>query len=136
MYHLKRGSYLPEFIQEDGAVVRSFPFSFLLRDSSSERPPLMTEKLAFQQALCQRRAIDSDKRLARSRTVRVDSASDQFLAGSAFTADQNCRIRRRDPGYKLIHRPHLRTLADHTVFDVDVGLQPAVFVLQPFHLPG
>ena len=66
----------------------------------------------------------------------MDSASDQLLAGSAFTADQNCRIRRRDPGYKLIHRPHLRTLADHTVFDVDVGLQPAVFVLQPFHLPG
>ena len=66
----------------------------------------------------------------------MDSASDQLLTSSAFTADQNCGLCRRDLCNKLIHRSHPRTLADHIVFEIDVGLQFAVFVFQPFDLPS
>src|SRR5262249_35745141 len=58
----------------------------------------------------------------------------KFFTGSTFAADQNrgvCLGNFRD---KLIHSAHPGTFTDHVVFNTDVGLKPAVFSFEPFHV--
>src|SRR5262249_3847599 len=69
----------------------------------------MPEKLAFQQVLLKCRAIDRNQRLISARTIEVQRASDQFLAGSAGSANEDRCFRGGDFFDQLDNPAHTRT---------------------------
>src|SRR5215469_14258674 len=82
-----------------------------------ERTLLVPEQFALQQCLRYRCAIDGDERLGRPRPQTVDSASQQFLAGSALTKNQY-----RDAGGGNLlnaseHTQQLRATPDDAIDD-------------------
>src|SRR5712692_12067564 len=95
----------------------------------------MAEEFAFEQSLGQGCTIDSEKWFRRTRAVQMNRVCRQLLPGSAFTANQNGRVRRRDLSNEFIYSPHRRALADHLVFNLALLLQALVFIFQPLDLP-
>ena len=94
----------------------------------------MSEQLAFEQMLGNRRAIDNDKRPPGARAVVVDRAGDDFLASAALAEQQ-------DRAVAVGHGPdHIEDCAHgrrnaNDVFDAwlhpaDLFLQRHVFVTQ------
>ena len=55
----------------------------------------VAEHLAFDQILRQRGAIDADKWLRGAFTLGMNGSRDEFLAGSAFSLDQDSKTRLR-----------------------------------------
>ena len=56
---------------------------------------LVSEHLAFDQILWQGSAIDADEWLRGAFTLGVNGPRDEFLAGSAFSFDQDSKTRLR-----------------------------------------
>src|SRR4051812_26542127 len=66
----------------------------------------MAEEFRLQQIFLDRRGVDGDERFASSRTVPMQSTSDQFLTRSGFTIDKHCGMRLRksaDGAKNLLH---------------------------------
>ena len=61
----------------------------------------MSEEFALQKVFWNGTAVDSDHFLLTAWAVFVHGLGDEFLAGSAFTGDQNRSIRASDPSNEL-----------------------------------
>src|ERR1051325_8072346 len=92
----------------------------------------MTKQFTLEQALRQRRAVDRDERLARARTVEMDGARSEFLAGTAFPQQQHGGRTRRDSREQRINLPHRLTLTHHLMVQLDFLLEATVTFLQQF----
>lgn len=81
--------HVPDLVQEDGPVVGLLELADPALRCAGERALLMTEELAFDQGLGERRAVDRYERAAAPGTVMVDEAGDLFLARAAFAEKQD-----------------------------------------------
>ena len=83
----------------------------------------MSEQLALQQVLVQRRAVDHHERLAAAPALPVYRARHELLARAAFAADQHRGVRVGHPRHHVEQLADLRRAADE-----------ALGRLQPLHL--
>src|ERR1700745_3384972 len=104
-FRLQGWGEFADFIQEDRATFGDLKPASLSPYSSCKRAALVTKQFRFQEVFRYRGAIDDDEWLVFPLTVVVNGLSDQFLASSGFTADQDRRIRFRDLSghYEAIH---------------------------------
>ena len=78
-----------DLVEEDGAGVGRLEAAGAVVDGPGERPANMAEKLAFQQVLRQRPAIDADERAAPAGTELMDRLGDQFLPRTGLAQQQD-----------------------------------------------
>src|SRR3970282_1670667 len=75
--------------QEQGAFIRDLKEAGLRRVGPGERPLLVPEELALQDALLERPAVDDEKWFVLPLRLLVDGLRHQFLAGPALAGDQD-----------------------------------------------
>ena len=83
--------------------------------------------------LGQRGAVDGDARLVGAAAVAMNGARHQFLAGAALARDQHRGVPFRHAADELINVAHARAVAHHVVLNIHLGLQAAIFLLEPLH---
>jgi hypothetical protein len=91
-FHLYRQRHVADLVQEQGPAIDTFNSADRLLERSGERAPFVTEELAFEKRLGNRRTIDWHKRLARTGTQFVDRPGGQLLVGAALAAQQYCNV--------------------------------------------
>ena len=99
----------------------------------------MTEKLRFEQVAGNRTRVDGDEGFVGAGGCGVNGFGDDFLTGSAFTADQYGGTGRRDLGDQIEHGLHLVTLADDVgkiVALLQGALELDVFIAQAAAFDG
>jgi hypothetical protein len=79
---------------------------------AGERTLLVTEDLALEQRLWNRRAVDGDERERRTRAQLMNRLRDQFLAGARLPGDEHGRLRGRRLFDHAIDAPDQRTVPD------------------------
>ena len=84
---------LRELIQIDRAPVRRLELSVLPPVGTGEGAPLVPEELGLEQAQRDRSAVDLDERTTTARRGGMDGSGHQILPDTAFTTDQDRRIR-------------------------------------------
>ena len=82
---------LADFVEEEGAVMSEVHFADLAGACSGERAALVAEEFVFDQAFGDGGAIQGDERLVAARGQVMDGAGEEFLAGAAFTEQQDGR---------------------------------------------
>jgi hypothetical protein len=92
--------HVADLIQKQRAAVRCLEAAYALRDRSSERAPLVAEKLAFEQVRGDRCAVHLDEGPLPSFTLKVDAARDEFLTRTGFAFNQHRNVGGR-------HNPNL-----------------------------
>ncbi len=75
---------LPDFVQEDGAVVGQLERPLPGADRSRVGAALVPKELALDEGVADRSAVDDDEGALRARTLLVDRASENVLAGAGF----------------------------------------------------
>ncbi|HKS81207.1 MAG TPA: hypothetical protein VJR23_06845 [Candidatus Acidoferrales bacterium] len=90
---LKFEGNITDLIQEQRAFVGQIKTPNLPVERTREGTSFMTEEFALEQSSGDRSAIDFCEGAILPATSQVDSASDEFLAGSSFAQDQDCGIR-------------------------------------------
>ena len=92
---------------------------------AGERPLLVPEQLALENAAGQGRDVERDERLALAGAVLMQGPGDQFLAGAAFALNQHGAVGRRDELERLDDLVHLGAGADHPL-EAELFVEPAV----------
>ena len=103
---LYRGRELADLVEEERAARGRLEASDAPLDGVGEGAALVTEELALDQALGNSRAVDRNEGTAAPRSVLVDGAGRQLLAGAALAADQHrgARLRHAPDGVEdLLH---------------------------------
>ncbi len=85
-----------DLVQKDGAVVGELEAADPLGDRTGERPLLVPEQLALEQACRHRGAVALDERVRASGTQMVHRARNELFARARLAADQHGRLGRRD----------------------------------------
>jgi len=106
------------------------------RHGAGEGTLLVAEKLALEQRVGDRGAVDLDERLAGAQALPVDLAGDQLFSGAVLTQDHDSGVHRRALPDQLLHPTHGGTFADHRVLEEQVRLELAVFPLQLLDFQG
>ena len=88
---LDRRRDLADLVEEQRAAVGEREPAVLARHRAGERAALVTEQLALEQRLGERRAVQLDERAVRARRPLVDRVGDELLAGAALAGDQHGR---------------------------------------------
>ena len=122
-FALERVGEFTNLVEEDRSAVSQLEPAFLLCDGASERAALVPEQFAFEQRLREGGAIDCDKRFSRARTVEMNRARRQLLAGPGFAGDENSGVDPRDLGNARMDRVDCLTAPDHLVGQVQIRLQ-------------
>ncbi len=86
---LNRRRGLRHLVEEDRAAARAFEQTGLGRVGPGERPALVPEQLALDQALRQGRQMNRHERLVRPVAMLVDRPRDEFLPRAALAGDQH-----------------------------------------------
>src|SRR5262245_4110368 len=86
---------LAHLVQEERATVSQLEPSDPLRDRAGERPPLVAEQLALEQAPGDGGAVDLDERPVAAPAGIVDGAGSQFLSRARLPQEENGRVGRR-----------------------------------------
>ena len=92
------------------------PLDFpLLQDAQQpgERPPFMSEQLAFDERLGNGGAIDGLERPLPTRAVEVNGPGHQLLAGAALAANEDRDVPLCGLLHQRVHLPHFGAGADH-----------------------
>ena len=97
---------------EYDAAMRELKLAGLAVRRAGECALLMSEEFGLEQVFRNRRAVDGDKRTVGSRTERVQSTSEQFLACSAFALEKHRRISAGCPLERDRHLFQTRIFAD------------------------
>src|SRR6266404_6111319 len=92
-FDLKWRRKFSDFIEEQSARIRKLKFPQLLSMRSGGGAFFITEQFVFKKVFGNGAAIDDDKGIVLSFTLQMNRAGDDFLAGSAFSADQNGDVR-------------------------------------------
>ena len=86
---MKTNVHFRDLVEEQRSAIGELEFSGFRRDSAGKGTAFVAKKLALQEVLRNRSAVDRNKRTAPARAVLVNQASNQFLARSAFTLNEN-----------------------------------------------
>src|SRR5262249_27577789 len=98
--------HLRDLVEEQGAAVGQLEASQAAFGGAGEGSALVTEQLALDERLRDRRAVDGDERLVASVREIVDRAGHELLARAALTIDEHRRRAGRgelDPAIHLLH---------------------------------
>jgi hypothetical protein len=88
--------HLPDFVQENGAVVGHLELTGFVAVGAREAALDVAEQLGFQERLGNSGAIDRDEDLGAGTGV-IDGASHHFLAGAALAGDEHLGVGARHP---------------------------------------
>ncbi len=106
------GGQIAHLVEEQGAAVGHLEAPQPPRHRTREGSLLVTEQLGFEDARCQRGAVDAHERARFARAVDVDRARDHLLAGAGLAAQQDRRRRLRDLLDAREHLAQRRRFAD------------------------
>ena len=112
--------HLADLVEKERAPLRQLEPPFLLAVGAGERPALVTEQLALEQLLGERRTVDRHQRAAPGDVAEVDRLGDQLLARARLARHQDRARRRRDPRNPLEDLGHARTATQQVM----VGMLP------------
>ena len=115
---LQRTGQFADFVDEQRAAVGHFEQSRLGGHGPGKGPLFVAEQFAFQQRFRQCGTINDHQRLVGSRTLAVQCASNQFLAGAAFALNQDRFVGRAGAIDQSKHFLHRGRLADNFRFDL------------------
>src|SRR4030095_3602483 len=110
-----------DFVDEERTAVRELEPADAARDRTGERTLRMPEELGFSKRLGNRRGIEPDKTLVRSRAVVVNRPRDQFLSRAGLALDQDSAVHRRHELEALEHGLHRRALADDVIEPIAIA---------------
>jgi hypothetical protein len=96
-FRLQGEWHIADFIKKECPFVSQFETANSLSDCTRKSAPFMAKELTFKQVEGNRRTVQLDQRLAATGTRIVNRVSDEFLASSGFSLDQNSRVHRRNP---------------------------------------
>src|SRR5882724_2947856 len=88
--------YITDLVQEQGTPIARFEAAHAILPRIRERPLLMPEQLALEQALRQRTDVHLYERLVRAQRMLVNGLGDKVLPRPVLTQDQDIGVRRRD----------------------------------------
>ena len=114
-FDLHRRRTLADLIEEQRTAIGDLETSGFHLHGLGKCAFLMAKELAFQHALCQRRAIDFDEGFFPARTVLVDRTGNELFPSAAFPADEHGRMGWRDGLYPAKDRLHLRAFTHDLV---------------------
>ena len=118
-FGLRGRRHVADFIHEDGSAVGLLELADAAAVGAGERAALVAEKLAFQQRLGNRRAVDGQQRGPAAAAVLVNGPGNHLLARSALAQNQHGHVLRGDPADRLVQLLHGRRVADQLVaFDL------------------
>src|SRR5262249_5635051 len=86
---------LAHLVEEERATVSELEPSDPLGDRAGERPPLVAEQLALEQARRDGGAVDLDEGPVAAPARIVDGAGDQFLSRAGLAQEEHGRVGRR-----------------------------------------
>src|SRR5215472_7188522 len=86
---LQQGRHLADFVEQDGPLVAKFKLARLGMGGSRESPGFVPEQFALQQIRRNRSAIYLEERAVSAGRQLVNQPRQHFLAGAAFTEQQN-----------------------------------------------
>ena len=86
---LRLGGQLADLVEEERAAVGQLEPADPAGDRAGERPLLVAEQLALDEARGQGRAVDLDQRLTGPPARGVDGPGDQLLAGAGLAGDEH-----------------------------------------------
>ncbi len=114
---LQRRRDLADLVEEQRPPLGHLDPPRLIADRAGERPLGVSEQLARQQLLRQRRAVGDHERARGARALAVDGARQDALAGAVLAGDEDGRVAGGDARRGLEHRVHRGRAAA----DLDVG---------------
>ncbi len=97
---------LADLVEKESPPFRELEPAAVLRVRPGERAPLVTEKLALEERVAQRRAVHRDERLARSGARDVHRAGGDLLARPRFAEQEHRRVRARHLLERGLHGRH------------------------------
>ena len=84
-----------QLVEDERSTLGGFDAPGLIANGTGERADRMTEQLAREQLLRERRAVHRHAWLVRTPTARVNESGDDTLAGAIFTSQEDRRVGRR-----------------------------------------
>ncbi len=112
---LRGGGHVADFVHEDGAAVGLLELADAAAVGAGERPALVAEKLALQERLGDRRAVDGQERGPAAAAVLVNGPGNHLLARAALAQDQHGDVLRGDSADGLVELLHGRRVAHQLV---------------------
>ena len=109
---LQLGRHVADLVEEQRAALGLLEASAALGSSAGEGAALVAEEFGFEQVLRDRRGVDGDEGTGGARTVAVQRARDEFLAGARLAGDQHGRVRLREAADRAKQLLHRRRLAE------------------------
>ena len=110
---LDRQAEFTDLVQKNRALVGHLEEPFLVVGGASERPLLVSEKLAFHQRFGNAAAVDDHKGIVAAAAFLVHGAGHQLLAGAALAGDQNVGAGGCHLADHLVDVEHGRAVADN-----------------------
>ena len=90
----------------------------------------MSEELALEQRVCDRRAVDGNKRLLGARAVAVNGSGRELFPRSAFAGEEHRGIRWRHPRDASVDVVHRLAVAHHVVVESDLRSELPIGLLE------
>jgi hypothetical protein len=112
--HRQRG----QLVEEQRALVRFFEAADARAGGAGERSGLVPEQFGLDQRFGQSCAVERDQRFAPARRQAVKPFGDQFLAGAAFTDDEDRAAHRRGAAGAFYRVEKGARLADELNFPI------------------
>ena len=134
---LERQWELARFVEEQRAAIGMLEEADLRLCGAGKSATDVTEQLAFEQVLDDRRTVDSDEPSRMPRTERVNCLGDELLAGACLAGHQHSARMRREPADGVEELLHGGTAPDHAVElellrDIGVDLEEPLPPPDPF----
>src|SRR5579862_2277841 len=117
-------THVADFVEKQGAVISRSELADFVFAGAGKTTLGVPEELGFDEFLGNGGAIDFNKRLVAAEAGGVQRAGDQFLAGSAFSVDQDATVGWRGQSDLLPERLHGNALADYLVAVSELFAQP------------
>ena len=109
---LERERHRADLVEEQRAAVGGVEEALFVARGAGEGALGVSEKLALQERIRQRGAVDGDQPPVLPVAHAMDGARDHLLAGPALAQDQDVAVGRGDAVNQVAHLLHRRALAD------------------------
>src|SRR5512134_97095 len=128
---LQLGRHVADLVEKERAPLRLLEAPAPLRLRPRERAALVAEKLRLEQLARDGRGIDCNERPGRARTVTVQRARHELLAGAGLPGDEDRGVRLGQAADRAKHLLHRRRLAE----DLGADIRLVAGALLPRALP-
>src|SRR6185436_16671026 len=126
---LRAERHLADLVEEQRPAVRGLDQPRAIAIGAGERAAHVSEELALDQVLRQRRAVDGGERLRAPRRVAVNRARDQLLAGAGLAEDADRDVAAGDARHQRANLAHHGRIADDAVEEARMRGRPRTFFL-------